>query len=112
MSRSNTAGGCEAHSQVSCEFFIGAINFASDGAISEHLIESTDENTFRIGFAAINSDKPPKVRQVIKFLDKDHFQWVVSSRTATSGSRSSTRPGSGRRGSQALVPGQQLGANS
>jgi hypothetical protein len=54
------------------------ITFAFDGAISEYLIEGKDENTFQIGWTAVSADKPPKLRQVIKFLDKDHFQWVVS----------------------------------
>jgi hypothetical protein len=54
------------------------ITFAFDGAISEYLIESKDENTLHIGWTAVNPDKPPKVRQVLKFLDKDHFQWLVS----------------------------------
>jgi hypothetical protein len=54
------------------------ISFAFDGAISEYLIESKDENTLHIGWTAIDTDKPSKVRQVIKFLDKDRFQWTVS----------------------------------
>jgi len=26
----------------------------------------------------VNADKPSKVRQVIKFVDKDHFRWTVT----------------------------------
>jgi hypothetical protein len=54
------------------------ITFAFDGAISEYLMESKDENTLQIGWTSVSPDKPSKLRQVIKFLDKDHFQWVVS----------------------------------
>jgi hypothetical protein len=54
------------------------ISFAFDGALSEYLIEAEGKDTFHIGRVPVNPDKPGKVRQVLKFLDKDHFQWVVS----------------------------------
>jgi hypothetical protein len=54
------------------------ISFSFDGSISEYLIESTDKDTLRIGWQAFDPDKPPRARQVIKFLDKDSFQWTVS----------------------------------
>jgi hypothetical protein len=54
------------------------ISFSFDGSISEYLIESTDKDTLRIGWQPFNPDKPPRVRQVLKFLDKDSFQWTVS----------------------------------
>jgi hypothetical protein len=54
------------------------ISFSFDGSISEVLIESTDKDTLRIGWQPFDPDKPPRVRQVIKFLDKDSFQWTVS----------------------------------
>jgi hypothetical protein len=54
------------------------ISFAFDGAISEYLIESKDEDTLRMGWTPVTPDKPSRVRQVLKFLDKDHFQWTVS----------------------------------
>jgi hypothetical protein len=54
------------------------ISFAYDGGVSEFLIESKDKDTLHIGWMSFVPDKPSNVRQVIKFLDRDHFQWVVS----------------------------------
>jgi hypothetical protein len=53
------------------------ISFAFDGALSEYLIEATDKDTFQIGWAPFNPERPPIVRQTLKFLDDDHFQWIV-----------------------------------
>jgi hypothetical protein len=53
------------------------ISFAVDGSISEVLIESTDANTLRVGWVPFRPDKPQPVRQVIQFLDNDHFRWVA-----------------------------------
>ena len=53
------------------------ISFAFDGSLSEYLIECADKDTFRIGWAPFSPDKPGRVRQVLKFLDNDRFQWVV-----------------------------------
>jgi hypothetical protein len=57
------------------------ISFAFDGKISEFLIESKDADTLRLGWTPFHADKPERVRQVLKFLDKDHFQWVVELKT-------------------------------
>jgi hypothetical protein len=54
------------------------ITFAFDGSISEVLIENKDKDTLHIGWLPYNEGKPSKVRQVIRFLDKDRFQWIVS----------------------------------
>jgi hypothetical protein len=54
------------------------ISFAFDGAISEYLIESKDADTLHFGWEPFHADKPSKVRQVIKFVDKDHFRWTVT----------------------------------
>jgi len=54
------------------------ISFAYDGGVSEFLIESKDKDTLHIGWMSFVPDKPSNVRQVIKFLDRDHLQWVVS----------------------------------
>jgi len=53
------------------------ISFAFDGAISEVLIESKDKDTLRLGWKPFAEGKESKVRQTIRFLDGDHFQWVV-----------------------------------
>jgi hypothetical protein len=53
------------------------ISFAFDGAISEYLIESKDKDTLLIGWKPYTEGKESKVRQTIRFLDRDQFQWVV-----------------------------------
>jgi hypothetical protein len=53
------------------------ISFAFDGAISESLVESKDRDTILIGWKPYTEGKESKVRQTIRFLDKDQFQWVV-----------------------------------
>jgi hypothetical protein len=53
------------------------ISFAFDGAITEVLIEAKDKDTLHIGWVPFVPEKPSTVRQVIKFLDQDHFQWIV-----------------------------------
>ncbi len=53
------------------------ISFAFDGNLSEYLLEWADRDTLRIGYAPFHADRPGKVRQVLKFLDNDRFQWVV-----------------------------------
>jgi hypothetical protein len=54
------------------------ISFAFDGSLTETLIESKDKDTLHIGWTPFAAGKPSKVRQVIRFLDNDRFQWVVS----------------------------------
>jgi hypothetical protein len=54
------------------------ITFAFDGALTEVLIDATGEDTLQIGYTPVTADKPSNVRQVIKFVDKDHFRWTVS----------------------------------
>jgi len=63
------------HPEKKCLF---EISFAVDGAVSEFVIEPEGKDTLHLGRVPFNPDRPAKVRQVIKFLDKDHFQWVVS----------------------------------
>jgi hypothetical protein len=54
------------------------ISFAFDGSLTETLIESKDKDTLHLGWTPFAEGKPSKVRQVIRFLDNDRFQWVVS----------------------------------
>jgi hypothetical protein len=54
------------------------ISFAYDGSIGETLIEDKGDDTLHIGYEAFDPKKPSTVRQIIKFLDKDHYQWKVS----------------------------------
>jgi hypothetical protein len=54
------------------------ISFAFDGALSEYVVETAGKDTLRIGWTPFAADKPSRARQVIKFLDKDHFRWTVS----------------------------------
>jgi hypothetical protein len=56
------------------------ISFAFDGGLSEYLIENKDKDTFLIGWIPFAESKPANVRQTIRFLDNDRFQWVVSIR--------------------------------
>jgi hypothetical protein len=53
------------------------VSFAFDGAISEFLIEAKEKDTLHIGWGPLPGGKAPKVRQTIRFLDNDHFRWVV-----------------------------------
>ena len=54
------------------------ISFAFDGSMGEVLIESKDADTLHIGWTQLRPDQPSRVRQVIKFLDADRYQWIVS----------------------------------
>jgi hypothetical protein len=54
------------------------ISFAYDGSMTEVLIENKDRDTLLIGWKPYTAGKPSNVRQTIKFLDNDRFQWVVS----------------------------------
>jgi hypothetical protein len=54
------------------------ITFAFDGHIGEVVIEPKDSDTFHIGYTPFQADEPSNVRQILKFKDKDHFQWIVS----------------------------------
>jgi hypothetical protein len=54
------------------------ISFAFDGAVTEVLMETKEKDTLHIGWLPFSADKPSNVRQVIKFLDQDRFQWTVS----------------------------------
>jgi hypothetical protein len=53
-------------------------SFAYDGAITETIFDVKDKDTFHIGYTPFQEGKPSQVRQVIRFLDNDHFQWTVS----------------------------------
>ncbi len=54
------------------------ISFAFDGTITETIMESKDANTLHIGWVPFTPEKLSSVRQVIRFLDNDSFQWIVS----------------------------------
>jgi hypothetical protein len=53
------------------------ISFAFDGGLTEVLIETKDKDTLQIGWTPYTEGKPSKVRQTIRFLDNDRFQWIV-----------------------------------
>ena len=54
------------------------ITFAFDGSIGEVLIEAKDKDTLHVGFTPVDPAKPSKVRQVLRFLDNDRFQWIIT----------------------------------
>jgi hypothetical protein len=54
------------------------VSFAFDGSISEVLIDSKDKDTLQFGWTPFAEGKPSMVRQVLRFLDNDRFQWTVS----------------------------------
>jgi len=45
--------------------------------MTENLIEPKDAETLHIGFSPFHEGEPGKVRQIIRFKDKDHFTWQV-----------------------------------
>jgi len=53
------------------------ISFSFDGGMTENLIEPKDADTLNIGFSPFHEGEPGKVRQIIRFKDKDHFTWQV-----------------------------------
>jgi hypothetical protein len=54
------------------------VSFAFDGSISEVLMESKDKDTLHVGWTPFAEGKPSNVRQVLRFLDNDRLQWIVS----------------------------------
>jgi hypothetical protein len=63
------------HPEKKCIF---QIYFAFDGSMRESVIEAKDKDTLHIGWVPFHKKKPSPVRQVVTFLDKDSFRWVVS----------------------------------
>jgi hypothetical protein len=53
------------------------ISFAFDGALTEHRIESKDDDTLLIDFTPFDAANPGKVRQTLHFVDRDHHTWKV-----------------------------------
>ncbi len=53
------------------------ISFTFDGSISEVLVEAKDKDMLEIGLRPFAEGKESKVRQTIRFLDNDRYQWVV-----------------------------------
>ena len=53
------------------------ISFAYDGSLTEVLIEAKDKDTLNIGFTPFTAGKDQRLRQTLRFLDNDCFQWVV-----------------------------------
>jgi hypothetical protein len=53
------------------------ISFAYDGNMTENIVETKEDDTILIGFVPFHQGEPSKVRQTIKFKDKDHFTWKV-----------------------------------
>ena len=56
------------------------VSFAFDGSVNEVLIEIKDKDTLHVGCVPFAEGKPSLVRQVLRFLDNDRFQWTVSVR--------------------------------
>src|SRR5437868_2798061 len=56
------------------------VSFAFDGSINEVRIEIKDKDTLHVGWVPLAEGKPSPVRQVLRFLDNDRFQWTVSIR--------------------------------
>jgi hypothetical protein len=54
------------------------VSFAFDGTMTENLIDSKGKDTLEIGFTPFAEGKPSKIRQVLRFLDNDRFQWVIT----------------------------------
>ena len=54
------------------------ITFSFDGSISEVLLDAKEKDAIHIGFTPFNKEKPDKLRQILRFTDKDHFVWTVS----------------------------------
>jgi hypothetical protein len=54
------------------------ISFAFDGSLTEVMIEAKDKDTLHIGWVPYAPEKPSNLRQVIKFLGQNEFQWTVS----------------------------------
>jgi hypothetical protein len=54
------------------------VSFAYDGNITETVIDLKDKDTMQVGFTPFVEGKPSNVRQVIRFLNNDQFQWTVS----------------------------------
>jgi hypothetical protein len=52
-------------------------NFAFDGSVSETTMQAVDNDTVRVGWVPYDPSAPSKVRQVLKFVDNDHFNWKV-----------------------------------
>ena len=65
------------HPQKKCLY---EVSFGFDGSLTEVVIESKDQDTLHIGWTPYSPEKPAPIRQVIRFLDQDHFQWTVSLR--------------------------------
>jgi hypothetical protein len=59
------------------------ISFAFDGSLTEVLMEPKDRDTLHVGWTPFAAGKPSKVRQVLRFVDNDHFRWVVSIQEGT-----------------------------
>jgi hypothetical protein len=57
------------------------ISFAFDGNLTEHRIETKDEDTLLIDFSPFDPENPGKVRQTLRFVDRDHHTWKVELKT-------------------------------
>jgi hypothetical protein len=53
------------------------ISFAVDGALTEYVLETKDADTLDIGWRPYDDGEPNKVRQTLKFKDRDSFVWTV-----------------------------------
>jgi hypothetical protein len=53
------------------------ISFSFDGGFSEVIVDSKDKDTLNFGFVPFTEGKPQNLRQTIRFLDDDRFQWIV-----------------------------------
>jgi hypothetical protein len=53
------------------------VSLSFEGEVSEFLIESKDQETLLLGWTPYGPGAPDRIRQTIKFTDKDSFQWIV-----------------------------------
>jgi hypothetical protein len=53
------------------------VSFAFDGNLTEHRIEAKDDDTLLLDFTPFDATNPGKVRQTLKFVDRDHHTWKV-----------------------------------
>jgi hypothetical protein len=53
------------------------VSFAVDGNLTEHRIEAKGDDTLLLDFTPFDATNPGKVRQTLKFVDRDHHTWKV-----------------------------------
>jgi hypothetical protein len=57
------------------------VSFSFDGSMTEVVVEPEGEASLKIGFTPFAPDRESKVRQVIRLVDNNRFQWTVLLKT-------------------------------